>query len=85
MARKVSTIDTQLWICKLKKRNINEFEYRELPAILKDKGFLRRAKEEGLIESIRLSNDGRNLWRINDAKYKQFLNRLQNTIDKLNM
>lgn len=65
MAR-VSLLDAQIWACKLKKRNILQFEYKDLPGELKDKAILHRARGEGLITSLGKNGKGRHLWRISD-------------------
>lgn len=48
MAR-ISTIDALIWVCKLKKKGITQFEYSELPEELRSVKLIIRAKEEGLI------------------------------------
>lgn len=59
----ISIFDIQEWIEKLKENNIREFELRKLPKELQRKAFITKAKEEGLIKSIRKVN-GRHIWRI---------------------
>lgn len=59
-------LDAQIWVCKIKKKNILQFEYKDLPDELKDKALLHRAKGEGFIISIGKNGNGRHLWRISD-------------------
>ena len=59
-------IDAQIWICKLKKRCILQFEYKDLPGELKNKAILHRARGEGFIISIGKNENGRRLWRVTD-------------------
>lgn len=73
---RVSMIDAQIWACKLKKRGISQFEYKDLPDELKNKAILQRARGEGFIISIGKNGDGRRLWRIADnikCEYDQSL------------
>lgn len=65
---RVSMLDAQLWVCKLKHINILQFEYKDLPGELKDKALplLHRARGEGLIISIGKNVNGRHIWRISD-------------------
>lgn len=59
-------LDAQIWLCKIKKKNMSQFEYKDLPKELQDRAFLHRARGEGLIISIGKNGNGRNLWRISD-------------------
>lgn len=59
-------VDAQIWVCKLKHKNVLQFEYKDLPEDLKRKALLHRAKEEGFIISIGKNGNGRRLWRISD-------------------
>jgi hypothetical protein len=63
---RISTVDAQIWVCKLKRKNVLQFEYKDLPEELKNKALLYRAKEEGLIIGIGKNGNGRRLWRISD-------------------
>ena len=63
---RVSMIDAQIWICKLKKMGIMQFEYKDLKGELKNKAILHRARGERLIISIGKNENGRHLWRISD-------------------
>ena len=60
-------VDAQIWVCKLKKRGILQFEYKDLPDELKNKAILHRARGERLIVSIGKNGNGRRLWRITDG------------------
>ena len=62
----ISILDIQEWIEKIKEKDIREFELRQLPKELQRKSFIGKAKEEGLIKSIRKVN-GRHIWRIVDG------------------
>lgn len=62
---RVSVLDVLKWLKKLKENNITEFEHGKLPKNLQKRKFLMRAKNEGLIRSIRVEN-GRNIWQITD-------------------
>lgn len=62
-----STIDALIWVCKLKKKGITQFEYSRLPDELKSLKFVRRSKEEGLIFKVKKNGNGRNIWRIADS------------------
>lgn len=59
-------LDAQIWLCKLKKKNILQFEYKDLPEELKNRALLHRARGEGLIVGIGKNGNGRRLWRISD-------------------
>lgn len=59
-------LDAQMWICNLKKKNILQFEYKDLPEELKIKPLLQRARGEGFIVNIGKNENGRRLWRIAD-------------------
>ena len=59
-------VDAQIWICKLKKIGISQFEYKDLPGELKNKAILHRARGEGFIIGIGKNENGRRLWRITD-------------------
>lgn len=61
-----SVIDTQIWICKLKHKNMVQFEYKDLPKDLKNRAIFFRAIEEGFIVSIERIGNGRNLWKISN-------------------
>lgn len=63
---RVSLLDAQIWICKLKHKKILQFEYKNLPGDLKNKAILHRARGEGMIVSIGKNGHGRHLWRISD-------------------
>lgn len=79
MAR-ISTIDALIWVCKLKKKGITQFEYSELPEELRSVKLIIRAKEEGLIlktkrnglevkkNGLKTKRNGNraNIWRIAD-------------------
>lgn len=69
--KRISTLDIQEWIGKLREKNIREFEHRTLPKELQKREFIIKAKEEGFIRSIKNIN-GRNTWRIVDgvSRYK---------------
>lgn len=54
------------WVCTLKKINIMQFEYKDLPDSLRDLRFLRRSKEENFILRVKKNEDGRSVWRIAD-------------------
>lgn len=64
--RRVSLIDIQEWIEKLKANKIIEFEYGKLPKELQRRTFIQKAKDVGLIRSIGATN-GRKKWRIVDG------------------
>lgn len=63
---RVSMLDAQIWVCKLRHKNILQFAYKDLPEELKNKAILHRARGEGLIIGIGRNDDGRRLWRIAD-------------------
>lgn len=65
---RVSMLDALSWVCKLKHRNMLQFEYKDLPGELKDRALalLHRARGEGLIISIGKNGNGRHIWRISD-------------------
>lgn len=65
MAR-TSTVDARIWACKLKKKGMIQFEYKELPNELKNLRLLLRAKEEGVIFRVKKNGNGINIWRIAD-------------------
>ncbi len=51
------------WIEELNKRNIVEFEYRDLPKELKDLSMIHRASRLRLIEKVR-KVDNHIIWRV---------------------
>lgn len=59
-------LDAQIWVCRLKRKNVLQFEYKDLPEEFKNKAILHRAKEEGFIIGIGKNGNGRRLWRISD-------------------
>ncbi len=59
----IKRIDLDAWIRKLEDRGICEFEYRDLPDDLKIVGGLQKAKDLGLLKSIKITN-GRHTWKI---------------------
>ena len=63
---RVSMLDAQIWVCKIKKKNMLQFEYKNLPKELQDRSLLHRARAEGLIISIGKNGNGRHVWRISD-------------------
>lgn len=63
---RTSAIDAQIWVCKLRHKNIVQFKYKDLPKDLKNRAIFFRAKEEGFIVSIKRIGNGRNLWKISD-------------------
>lgn len=52
------------WICELKKRNIREFQYRDLPEDLKIKGMIIKGSTEGDLKRIEKNKKGITLWRL---------------------
>lgn len=64
--RRVSALDAQEWVDKLRKKEIFRFEYKELPIELKDIKLLRRAREEEYIVKVIKKVDGKNVWRLSD-------------------
>ncbi len=63
---RTSAIDALIWACKLKKKGIIQFEYKELPNELKNLRLVRRAKEEGVIFKVKKNGNRVNIWRIAD-------------------
>ena len=63
---RISWLDAKIWICKLKHKNILQFEYKDLPDELKSKAILHKARGEGLIIRIGNNEDGMRIWRIAD-------------------
>ncbi len=63
---RVSALDAQEWVNKLRKKEMFQFEYKKLPADLKDLKLLRRAREEEYIVKVTKKADGKNVWRISD-------------------
>lgn len=51
------------WIRKLDDRGIKEFEFRDLPDDLRPRRGLQKAKDLGLIKSIKITK-GRHTWKI---------------------
>ena len=59
----IKRIELDAWIRKLEDRGISEFEFRDLPDELKVVGGLQKAKDLGLLKSIKITN-GRHTWKI---------------------
>jgi hypothetical protein len=59
----IKRIELDAWIRKLEDRGISEFEFRDLPDDLKIMGGLQKAKDLGLLKSIKKTN-GRHTWKI---------------------
>lgn len=76
-------LDAQIWACKIKKKNMLQFEYKNLPKELQNKALLHRARAEGLIISVGKNGNGRHVWRISDnIKCKEDENGNENIEEK---
>lgn len=61
----ISLFDLQEWIYKLRQNNITQFEHNKLPKELQRRTFIQKARDRGLLRSVRITN-GRNVWMITD-------------------
>lgn len=59
----IKRLDLDDWIRKLEDRGIREFQFKNLPDDLKYRGWIQKAKDLGLLESIKITN-GRHTWKI---------------------
>lgn len=63
---RTSAVDALIWACKLKKKGMIQFEYKDLPEELRNLRLVRRAKEEGYLFKVKKNGNMRNVWRVAD-------------------
>lgn len=59
----IKRIELDAWIRKLDDMGFSEFEYRDLPDELKIVGVLQKARDLGLLKSVKIIK-GRHTWKI---------------------
>jgi hypothetical protein len=63
---RVSPIDALKWVSKLRKNQMTQFEFKDLPIDLKIIGLLRRAGQEQYIVKVSKNVKGKIVWRLAD-------------------
>ena len=58
------SFEYRMWIGELKKRNIKEFHFKDLPEDLKIRGNIIKGSIEGDLKRINKSKTGSTLWRV---------------------
>lgn len=59
----IKRLDIENWIEELEDRDIREFQFKDLPDDLKNRVWIQKAKDMGLLESINVVN-GRHTWKV---------------------
>jgi hypothetical protein len=66
------------WIMELNERGITEFQFKDLPDDLKFQRGIQKAKDLGLLVSVRIDDYGRHVWRIVISKISKKMMGVQN-------